>query len=161
MANSILGGGRSAAEETREIWLNLTPMIDIMTCLLFFLLLGYKSQSLMLESAKNMILPPSRSDQGLVALDTVTVTQTEIRVNDAPVMFLKNGQPAPGEVDGDRLLPLYQRVQRLLEFRKPDPSKAFFLLLGDRRLKADIITKVMKTCGLAGMPNFKLGVARP
>jgi biopolymer transport protein ExbD len=152
---------RSQMDEAKEIFLNLTPMIDILTCLLFFLLLGYKSQSLMLEGAQGMQLPPSSSDKGLVVSLTVTVTETEVKLMDSHVMFLKAGQPSPKEVEGNKIVPLYNRMVRLLQLKKMDPRNAFVLLFADRRLKSDLITKVMKTCGMAGMPNFHFGVARP
>ena len=152
---------RSAEADMREIFLNLTPMIDILTCLLFFLLLGYKSQSLMLEGAKDIQLPPSNSEKGLVVSLTVTVTMTEIKLMDSHITMLKNGKLNPKEVEGVKVLPLYNRMVRILQLKKVDPNNAFVLFLADRRLTADTITKVMKTCGMAGMPNFHFGVARP
>ena len=151
----------SPGDEAREIFLNLTPMIDIMTCLLFFLLLGYKSQSLMLEGAKDIKLPPSASDKGLVISLTVTVTFTEIKLMDSHIMFLKNGTVSPKDLEGNKIMPLYNRMVRILQMKKMDPNNSFVLLLADKRLNTDVVTKVMKTCGMAGMPNFHFGVARP
>jgi biopolymer transport protein ExbD len=152
------GGGQ---DDSKEIFLNLTPMIDILTCLLFFLLLGYKSQSLMLEGAKDIKLPPSNSDKGLVVSLTVTVAMNEIKLMDSHITELKNGQLIPKDVEGNKVLPLYNRMVRILQLKKIDPNNAFVLFLADKRLKADVVTKVMKTCGMAGMPNFHFGVARP
>jgi biopolymer transport protein ExbD len=157
----MLRGKKSAEEEAKEIFLNLTPMIDILTCLLFFLLLGYKSQSVMLEGAQGILLPPSNSDKGLVVSLTVTVTDKEIKMMDAHIMFLKNGAVPAKDLEGVKIVPLYNRMTRLMQLKKLDPKNAFVLLLADKRLKTDLITKVMKTCGLAGLPNFHFGVARP
>jgi biopolymer transport protein ExbD len=144
-----------------EIFVNLTPLIDILTCLLFFLLLGYKSQSIMLEGAKNIELPPSSSEKGLVVTLTVSAGLNELKLQDSHVMFLKKGKIADSEVSGSKVLPLYNRMVRLLQLRRLDPSSAVILLLADKRLKADVITKIMKTCGMAGIPKFHFGVARP
>lgn len=152
---------KSALAEAKEIFLNLTPMIDILTCLLFFLLLGYKSQSVMLESAQGLQLPPSQSDRGLVVTLTVTVTDKEIRLMDSPVMLLKQGEVAEQDLEGSKIVPLYNRMARLLQLKRIEPENAYVLLLADKNLKSDLITKVMKTCGMAGMPKFHLGVARP
>jgi biopolymer transport protein ExbD len=158
----MFGSHKSGSDvEAKEIFLNLTPMIDIMTCLLFFLLLGYKSQSVMLESAQGIRLPPSNSDKGLVVSLTVTVTDSEIKLMDSHVMFLKNGEVLAKDLEGNKILPLYIRMTRILQLKKMDPENSFVLLLADKRLKSDLITKVMKTCGMAGMPNFHFGVARP
>ena len=152
---------RQAEEESKEIFLNLTPMIDIMTCLLFFLLLGYKSQSVMLEGAQGIQLPPSISDKGLVVSLTVTVTPSEIKLMDSHIMMLKDGKFDPKQLEGSKIVPLYNRLSRILSAKKLDPTNAYVLFLADKRLKADVITKVMKTCGMAGLPNFRFGVARP
>jgi len=154
-------GHKSQADEAKEIFLNLTPMIDILTCLLFFLLLGYKSQSVMLEGAQGIQLPPSISDKGLVVSLTLTVTETEIKMMDSHIMFLKKGMIPPKDLDGVKIVPLYNRMARLLQLKKLDPANAYVLLLADKRLTAETVTKVMKTCGMAGLPNFHFGVARP
>jgi biopolymer transport protein ExbD len=158
---SVFGKKRGLEDEAKEIFLNLTPMIDILTCLLFFLLLGYKSQSVMLEGAQGIQLPPSVSDDGLVVSLTVTVTATEIKLMDSHVMFLKNGEVLAKDLQGNKIVPLYNRVARLLQLKKMDAAKAKVLLMADKRLRSDLVTKVMKTCGMAGLPNFHLGVARP
>src|SRR5512143_259373 len=106
-------GKKETIDEAKEIFLNLTPMIDILTCLLFFLLLGYKSQSLMLEGAKDIQLPPSSSDKGLVVSLTVTVTMTELKLMDSHITMLKNGKLNPKEVEGVKVLPLYNRMVRI------------------------------------------------
>jgi biopolymer transport protein ExbD len=154
-------GKKAHQDEEKEIFLNLTPMIDILTCLLFFLLLGYKSQSIMLEGAQGLSLPPSNSDKGLVVSLTVTVSQNEIKMMDSHVMFLKKGVVAPKDLEGSKIVPLYNRMARLLKLKKLDPANSFVLLLADKGLTADTVTKVMKTCGMAGLPNFHFGVARP
>jgi biopolymer transport protein ExbD len=156
-----LQGNKGMEDEAKEIVLNLTPMIDILTCLLFFLLLGYKSQSVMLEGAQGIELPPSTSDDGLVVSLTVTVTEKEIKLMDSHVLFLKKGIVAPKDLQGNKIVPLFNRVARLLQLKKMDAAKTKVLLMADKRLQTDLITKVMKTCGMAGLPNFHFGVARP
>ncbi len=148
-------------EESKEIFLNLMPMIDIMTCLLFFLLLGYKSQSVMLEGVEGIQLPPSCSDKGLVVSLTLTVTAKEIKLMDAHIMFLKNGVIPAKDLEGSKILPLYNRMARIIQLKKMDPDNSFVLFMADKRLKTSLVTQVMKTCGMAGMPNFHFGVARP
>ena len=146
--------------ETIEV--NLTPMIDIMTCLLFFLLLGYKSQSVMLESAQNLLLPPSDSEKGLVITLTVSASLEEIKLQDSHVMFLKAGKVPEKELSGNKIVPLYNRLVRMVQImRKRDSDESIVLLLADKRMKTDTITQIMKTCGMAGLPNFHFGVAKP
>lgn len=144
-----------------DIFVNLTPLIDILTCLLFFLLLGYKSQSVMLEAAKDMALPISSSEKGLAVTLTVAVSLNSLKLQDSHVMFLRKGSLPENDVSGSKIVPLYNRLQRILQIQRTDPKNAIVFLLADKRLDTDVITKVMKTCGMAGIPNFHLGVAKP
>ena len=152
---------KSSEEVLGDIFLNLTPLIDILTCLLFFLLLGYRSQSIMLEEAKDIQLPPSSSENGMVITMTLSAGLKEIKLEDSHVMFLDQGRIPPRELSQDKILPLYQRMVRLVELKKHDQTKLIVLFLADRRLKADVITKIKKTCGMAGVPNFHFGVSKP
>lgn len=152
--------GMKKDDSDKEIFLNITPMVDILCSLLFFLMLSYKSQSIMLEGAKGIELPPSNSDKGLVVSLTVTVTKNEIKLMDSHVMALKDGEVPAADLEGSsKIVPLYNRMSRLVRLRKMDPEKSFVLLMADKRLKSGLVTKVLKTCGMAGMPNFHLGVA--
>ncbi len=45
------GGGGGHQDEAEEVFLNLTPMIDILTCLLFFLLLSFGAVIIALVNA--------------------------------------------------------------------------------------------------------------
>jgi biopolymer transport protein ExbD len=62
----MLGGQRSAFgssdDEAEEIFLNLTPMIDILTCLLFFLLLSFGAVIIALISASVPVISEGDAD---------------------------------------------------------------------------------------------------
>ncbi len=148
------------------ISLNLTPMMDILTSLLFFLMVNMATQSQSMEGEKGLKLPTSVSEKELVVTLTVTVTLDAIKIEDSPVVILKKGRIKKKDIENKtRIVPLYERLVRIIEEKKKkglEVSKdtSIVLLLADRRLKADTITKVMKTCGMAGIPNFHFGVQK-
>lgn len=151
------GGGKD------EVYVNLTPMIDILTCLLFFLLLGYKSQAETVTGAEDLSLPPSISEKGLTISLTVLASLDKIRVENLEVVKLRDGKISDKDVDGQKIIPLYNVVTKILEQEKTNRLKldrSAVLLAADKRLKSDVITKIMKTCGMAGIPNFRFAVSK-
>jgi biopolymer transport protein ExbD len=72
---SILGGhgvGAHGAEED-EVFLNLTPMIDILTCLLFFLLLSFGAVIIALVNASVPVISDSDTGDPNVSQDKLTM----------------------------------------------------------------------------------------
>jgi len=62
---AMLGGSKSAfgsGDEAEEIFLNLTPMIDILTCLLFFLLLSFGAVIIALVNASVPVISDGDPD---------------------------------------------------------------------------------------------------
>jgi biopolymer transport protein ExbD len=153
----MAGGGGGGKD---ELFINLTPMIDILTCLLFFLLLGYKSQA---NTVEGVDLPASTSEKGLVITMTVTINVDSIKVENLEVVALQDGKIAEKYLDNGKIVPLYNVVMKILEQEKTNRlklDKSAILLAADKRLKSDIVATVMKTCGMAGIPNFRFAVAR-
>ncbi|MBK8481666.1 MAG: biopolymer transporter ExbD [Proteobacteria bacterium] len=56
------GGFSGASDEEDEIYLNLTPMIDILTCLLFFLLISFGAVIIALINASVPVLSDGDAD---------------------------------------------------------------------------------------------------
>ncbi|NMB76430.1 MAG: hypothetical protein GYA21_15035 [Myxococcales bacterium] len=157
----MAGGGGSGAKE--EVNINLTPAIDILTCLLFFLLLGYRSQAESVQGAQDMELPTSNSEKGLVISLTVVAGLDVIKVENVDVVMLQDGKVRDRELDGEKIIPLYNMILKVLEREKANQikiDKSAVLLAADKRLKSDLIAKIMKTCGMAGIPNFRFAVSK-
>jgi biopolymer transport protein ExbD len=154
------GGGGGGEGDT---YINLTPAIDILTTLLFFLLLGYKSQADTVAGAEELELPTSVSEKGLVISMTVTVTLDKIMVENIDVVSLQDGKVRDKDLDGEFILPLKNAVLKVLEAEKANKvqiDKSAILLAADKRLKSDLVTKVMKTVASAGIPNFRFAVSK-
>jgi biopolymer transport protein ExbD len=147
------------------VWINMTPMMDALTSLLFFLMANMAAQSAAIEGVESLSLPGSTSNKDMVITLKVTASLDTIKVEDSPVVVLKNGDLSAKYLEESKIIPLYNSMVRLLEQKKAkgldvklDDSIVF--LLADKRLKSDLIAKIMKTCGMAGIPNFHFGVIR-
>ena len=146
-------------------FVNLTPMMDALTSLLFFLLANMAAQSAVIEGIEGLKLPASFSDKDLVVTLKVMVSMDSIKVEDSPVVVLKNGVLNEKYLEESKIVPLYNGLVKLIEKKKMigldvKMDDSIVLLLADRRLKSDLIAKIMKTCGMAGIPNFHFGVLK-
>jgi len=151
------GGGKDSVN------LNLTPMIDILTTLLFFLLCGYQSQAESVKGGESLDLPRSISEKGLSVSLTVIISLDTIQVEGNEALQMQEGKLQDKHIKENKVIPLYNLLTRLLEQEKMNQlqvDKSAVLLAADRRLTSDVVTKVMKTCGMAGIPNFRLAVAK-
>jgi biopolymer transport protein ExbD len=154
------GGGGGGKD---EVYINLTPAIDILTTLLFFLLLGYKSQADTVRGVEDLELPTSNSEKGLVITLTVTAGLDAIKVENLDVVNLQDGKVSDKYMDGTKIVPLYNVILKVLEQEKANRltvDKSAVLLAADKRLKSDLVTKIMKTCAMAGIPNFRFAVSK-
>ncbi len=108
--SSILGGhgvGHGAAEE-EEIFLNLTPMIDVLTTLLFFLLLSFGAVIIALVNASVPVISDSDTGDPNVSQDKLTmglsitdkgmlVTASHDKLSEATLAGLKKYFPKKGK----------------------------------------------------------------
>ena len=71
----MLGGKAfgSSQDEAEEVFLNLTPMIDILTCLLFFLLLSFGAVIIALVNASVPVISDSDTGDPNVSQDKLTM----------------------------------------------------------------------------------------
>jgi biopolymer transport protein ExbD len=155
---SVGGGGGEG-----DVYINLTPAIDILTCLLFFLLLGYKSQAETVAGAEELELPTSISEKGLVLSLSVTATLDAVHVENQKVLTLQDGNVRDRDLDGERITSLYSFIKQVLEKEKAGGlkiDKSAILLAADKRLKSGTVIKILKTCGMAGIPNFRFAVSK-
>jgi biopolymer transport protein ExbD len=154
------GGGDGDAG---SVSLNLTALMDILSNLLFFLLASYTAQALEVEQKADLHLPSSTSQAKLTPNLTIRVTTHDIKAADVPVAKVENSKIVGSPEEGDKIVALYDRLSSIRKMRqaagKDDLQDAdVVLLLADRATDAILITKVLKTCGMAGFVNVRFGV---
>jgi biopolymer transport protein ExbD len=143
---------------------NLTALMDILSNIIFFLLASFGAQTMQLTSANKVKLPSSTSELALKMTMSVAVGLDEVFVEDEPIAKLKDGQILG--LDAERFLPKLEetlkrvRAQKLAKNERPTDEDEVVLFIADKRLKFDVIDRVMKTCAKAGFTKFRFAVAK-
>lgn len=143
--------------------LNLTALLDVLSNLIFFLLVSYGAQSVLAGSAPRSNLPRSTSALALGRAITVSAGIDEIFVEDEPVVKLDTRRKADerGTIFA-RLEETLRRVraERLAKNERRTEDEDLILFVGDKKLDFQTIDRVMKTCQRAGFTRFRFAVAR-
>lgn len=142
---SAFGGGEAEAE---EVYLNLTPMIDILTCLLFFLLISFGAVIIALISASVPVLSDGDADpnasqakvtMGLQITDkALLVSATHDTMSEAELAGLRKTLPKRGEdYDFDGL------HQHLLSVKKKYPNSTTIVITPAAAVAYEAVVKAM------------------
>jgi biopolymer transport protein ExbD len=132
--------------------LNLIPLMDVMTVLIFFLL--FHSFNAELPSAK-IELPESLVETKPRETVHVVVTPTVVLVQDEPVA--NTAQVLEG--GGDLVAEVAVRLQELERYLPPmKPEDRELTLLADKTIQFKVLKKIMSTCTAAGYGKISLAV---
>jgi biopolymer transport protein ExbD len=140
--------------------LNLVPLIDCFTLLIFFLLINYSSNVEVLNSDKSIKLPASISETAPGETIVITVSATEIivagqRVGGINEMMADTASRfAPLEAE---LKALASQAAPLDEKEKADGRP--ITILGDRAIPYEQLKKIMATCVAADYRKIALAVS--
>lgn len=154
------GGGGG---ETLPISLNLTALMDILSNLLFFLLASYQTADVEVVAKAGVQLPASTSEVAAQKNVTITVTSDEILVADVPTARLVNGAVQRGDLVGERIRPLLERLENVNAARRSAgmegaPGSDTVFVLADKRVDSEVVTLILRTAGQAGFVNARFGV---
>ncbi len=159
-----MAGGAVEGGSEYDVPLNLVALIDILTNILFFLLVSYASQELQLQGAQNIKLPSSFSSQQLKMATQVSLSGQELKVEQVTVAKVQDGKfNAP--MEGDKIVPLYNKLNTLRAMRRsatrgPSENDDVILLLADKTVPFTQLNKVLRTAAMAGYPHFRFAVMR-
>ena len=157
----MISGGDGGGDEY-GVHLNLVPLIDILTNILFFLLIGFASQEMKYEG--NLKLPSAGVTNEFNASMSVTIARDELLVGEIAVAKITDGNfVAPRE--RDKIIPLYERLNTLRAQRQADSGGIrsdddVIYLFADRDIPFTLLSPVMKTAAMAGYPNFRFAVVK-
>jgi biopolymer transport protein TolR len=154
----------SGGSDDMDVPLNLVALIDILTNILFFLLVSYASQELQLQQAQKVKLPSSYAQQTMKMATVVSLSEGELRVEQVGVAKIVDGK-FNVQLDGDKIVPLYNKLNTLRAMRRsatrgPSENDDVVLLLCDRHVPFSLLSKVLRTAAMAGYPNFRFAVMR-
>jgi biopolymer transport protein ExbD len=161
---------REAAGEIKE--LNITAMMDMMTIILVFLLKSYSASSINVNLSADLAIPQSTTAVAPQDNVSVTITLTEIAVNDRAVLRVADGRiPAQakgrGEADAYFVAPIHEALKKEVEKQKYiaryNPNAPFsgrVNLVADKRVPYRTLMEVLYTAGQAELGEYKFMVLK-
>lgn len=152
---------------TTDIFLHLTPMIDMFTIILLFLLKSYSVSEFQMTPPKDVNLPTSLSKTAPQLALVVSASPTGIFIEGEKVATIYNGVLNPYELDGLVIKPLLAKLNRYGKISKYKQSQredftftGNILLQADRTLPFSIIKRIMFTAEHADFSLFKFAVLK-
>ena len=138
--------------------LNMVPLMDVFTILLFFLLINSTSSDVA-EPPKTIKLPASYVESKPRETVAVVVTEDEILVQGESVARTQDvAESTEPEIEGVmlRLLEQQQRVLGISERTVTDSAEV--TVLAHKTIPFEILKKVMSSCTRAGYEKISLAV---
>jgi biopolymer transport protein ExbD len=155
-------------ETIRE--LNVTPMMDMMTIILVFLLKSFSGSTSLITLDQNLQVPPSTTMLRAKEAVPITITKKVIIVEGEAVAPINNGKvDASLKPDGengyriqaivDRLTKISNRERRVAELQG-EKFQSELMVVADRTTPYRLLTEVLYSCGQAGYSNYRLVVLK-
>jgi biopolymer transport protein ExbD len=149
---------------------DITSLLDILVILLVFLLKSYNASDLKLEVAKDLKLPPSKSQAlGHLAPIVQVSSNREVWINNEKIGLLGAGSGEKVDFLFDRLSVERKKIDEKLKemkerslasvdnaaLKSKEANKKKVNIVLDQSLPYSVLRKVMHTSALAGFPEFK------
>ena len=168
---AIRGFARKLAEPETIRELNITPMMDMMTIILVFLLKNFSGTTQMLTLDDNLQVPPSTTRLMAKEAVPVLVTKKVVLIEGQAVAPINNGKiDASLKPDGDNgylIQPIVDILNKISkrERRVAEVSQGQFeselMIVADKSTPYRLLTEVLYSCGQAGYQNYRLIVLKP
>jgi biopolymer transport protein ExbD len=156
---------RGRAGEVKE--LNITAMMDMMTIILVFLLKSYSASSLSVNLGEELRIPQSTTQVAPQDSVSVTISMTEVAVNDRAVLRMQDGRvPASakegGRADAFLVAAVHEALAREVEKQKYiaryNPGAPFsgrLNVVADKRVPYRTVMEVLYTAGQAELGDYR------
>lgn len=140
--------------------LNMVPLMDVFTILLFFLLVNSTSSDVM-EPPKSIKLPASFVESKPRETVAVMITEDEILVQGESVISTAEVQAAEETEIEAIMLRLLEQKNRVIGISERTMSdSAEVTVLADKTIPYEILKKVMSSCTYAGYEKISLAVTQ-
>jgi len=150
---------RRMREPTTPPQLNLNSMMDMLSIILVFLLANISAEEQDFVIAKNLTLPNSNSSLGFEKAVQVKLSKKELLIEDTFVAKVSGKKVVGVDVDGGKIVPLYNMLQRYRSLSK-DSDKTTVVFQADKDFPFEILNQVMRTAAMAGYPNFRFAIQK-
>lgn len=167
---AIRAFARKLAEPETIKDLNITPMMDMMTIILVFLLKSFSSSAGSITFDANLKIPSSSTTLATKEAVSVTVTKKVILVEGDAIAAVTNGRVDPttkrdGE-NGYYITPLvdtlekYARKEKKVAELTGQTFDSQLMVVADQTTNYRLLTEVLYSCGQAGYANYRLVVLK-
>ena len=150
--------------------LNITPMMDMMTIILVFLLKSFASSTSSITFDSNLKVPNSSTPLSPKEAVNVTVSRKMVLVEGEAVAPINAGKVDPTlKRDGENgyyitplvgLLEKYSRKERKVAEMTGVEFDSQLMVVADASTPYRLITEVLYSCGQAGYKNYRLIVIK-
>lgn len=161
----------ASSDKGDSLSLNLTPMLDIFSILVTFLLMSYSTDPVNHDVDKNLELPNSETLVSLDEVPTVIVNRNEILINDKKIIDLINGKVQKKDLSQGAIFPVFKELEAVSrsikamkkdmivdENQKKDIDKLSLEM--DKDHKFELIRRIMLSAQQAEFISFKMVVQR-
>ena len=167
---AIRSFARKLAEPETIRDLNITPMMDMMTIILVFLLKSFSSSTSLITMDQNLSVPPSITRLQPKQAVPLTITKRVILIEGEPVAPISGGKVDPAQKrDGENgyyITPIVELLQKISnrERRVAEMTggtyEAELMVVADRTTPYRLLTEILYSCGQAGYQNYRLLVLK-
>ena len=150
--------------------LNITPMMDMMTIILVFLLKSFSSSSSTVTFDANLQVPRSSTQLKPKEAIALTVTKKVILVEGDGIAPITGGKVDPAvKRDGENgyyitplvdVLEKHARKEKKVAELTGVPWEAQLMVIADQTTPYRLLTEVLYSCGQAGYANYRLLVLK-
>lgn len=107
-----------SSESGESLSLNLTPMLDIFSILVTFLLMSYSTDPTQHDIDANLELPDSVTLVSMDEIPSIVVNRNEVLVNTKKVITLENGKIPQQDIQQGAAFPVYKALLEIAEVNK-------------------------------------------
>jgi biopolymer transport protein ExbD len=164
---------RKARERAGEIKeLNIVAMMDMMTIILVFLLKSYQASTLNVNMSADLTIPASTTQLQPQENISITLSMSELAVNDRAVLPLERGVIPPKYKDGRKVEafyvgPIYDALKKevdkqkyIAQYNKNAPFSGRINVVADKKITYRTLMEVLYTAGQAELGEYKFMVMK-
>lgn len=145
-----------------QVDLPLTPMVDMFVILVIFLLQFFAASGQTLNLGKDTVLPTSSSQAPIEQAVQIEVAGNTITLEGVKVASVSELSGAdlriPALAEG--LTKLREKTERIAAVNPTVRFEGKAILIADKRVKYDTITRIMYTAGTAGYGKINMAVTQ-
>jgi len=163
---AIRSYARKLSEQEVVKDLNITPLMDMMTIILVFLLKSFSSTTSTITFDQNLQVPKSMTELKPKLAVTVTATKKVLLVEGDGVAPINNGRIDPAmKRDGENgyyITPLVDILEKHAKREKKvaeltgQKFEAQLMIVADQTTPYRLLTEIIYSCGQAGYANYRL-----